>query len=104
MDIVCNYKVVYFEIAPACRRPYARFERGPASMPSNSSHKDATENQQTEKAPMFVAKSIREAILDEVFKPGDHLGEVELAAKFEVSRSPVREALLALDKEGTVAI
>jgi DNA-binding GntR family transcriptional regulator len=53
---------------------------------------------------MFVAKSIREAILDEVFKPGDHLGEVELAAKFEVSRSPVREALLALDKEGTVAI
>jgi Bacterial regulatory proteins, gntR family len=32
---------------------------------------------------------------DEVFKPGDHLGEVDLAEKFEVSRSPVREALLA---------
>jgi DNA-binding GntR family transcriptional regulator len=39
--------------------------------------------------------------LIEVFKPGDHLGEVELAEKFEVSRSPVREALLALEKEGT---
>jgi DNA-binding GntR family transcriptional regulator len=47
---------------------------------------------------------IREAILDEVFKPGDHLGEVELAEKFEVSRSPVREAFLALEKEGTVII
>jgi GntR family transcriptional regulator, trigonelline degradation regulator len=49
-----------------------------------------------------VVKRIREAILDEVFKPGDHLGEVDLAKKFEVSRSPVREALLALEKEGTV--
>jgi DNA-binding GntR family transcriptional regulator len=48
--------------------------------------------------------SDREAILDEVFKPGDRLGEVELAEKFEVSRSPVREALLALEKEGTVII
>jgi hypothetical protein len=46
---------------------------------------------------------IREAILDEGFKPGDHLGEVELAERFEVSRSPVREALLALEKEGSVA-
>ena len=51
-----------------------------------------------------MAKRIREAILDEVFKPGDHLGEVELAEKFEVSRSPIREALLALEKEGTVII
>jgi DNA-binding GntR family transcriptional regulator len=33
------------------------------------------------------------------FKPGDRLAEVELAEKFEVSRSPVREALLALEKE-----
>src|SRR5215469_17033447 len=56
------------------------------------------------KAPFLVVKKIREAILDEVFKPGDHLGEVELAERFEVSRSPVREGLLALEKEGTVSI
>jgi DNA-binding GntR family transcriptional regulator len=33
-----------------------------------------------------------------------HLLEVDLAERFEVSRSPVREALLALEKEGTVVI
>jgi DNA-binding GntR family transcriptional regulator len=64
----------------------------------------ANDAQETEKAPFLVVKKIREGILDEVFKPGDHLGEVELADKFEVSRSPVREALLALEKEGTVII
>ena len=66
--------------------------------------KNANETQETGKVPFLVAKRIREAILDEVFKPGDHLGEVELAEKFEVSRSPVRETLLALEKEGTVII
>jgi biotin operon repressor len=40
--------------------------------------------------------------LDEVFQPGDRLVEGELAEKFEVSRSPVREALQALEKEGTL--
>jgi len=66
--------------------------------------KNANESQDTEKAPFLVIKRVREAILDEVFKPGDRLGEVELAEKFEVSRSPVREALPALEKEGTIII
>jgi DNA-binding GntR family transcriptional regulator len=60
--------------------------------------------QEVEKAPFVVAKRIREAILDEVFKPGDHLTEAAMVEKFEVSRAPVREALLALEKEGTVII
>ena len=66
--------------------------------------KNANEEQGTEKAPSLVVRHLREAILDEVYKPGDRLGEVELAERFEVSRSPVREALLALEKEGTVVI
>ena len=52
--------------------------------------KNATEKEETEKAPFLVVRRIREGILDEDFKPGDHLGEVELAEKFGVSRSPVR--------------
>jgi len=65
---------------------------------------NANETQETEKVSFLVVKRIREAILDEVFKPGDRLGEAELAEKFEVSRSPVRETLLALEKEGTLII
>jgi DNA-binding GntR family transcriptional regulator len=68
------------------------------------SPKNANDAQETEKAPFLVVRRIREGILDEDFKPGDHLGEIELAEKFEVSRSPVRETLLALEKEGTVII
>jgi DNA-binding GntR family transcriptional regulator len=66
--------------------------------------KNSNETQETEKATFLVVKRIREGILDEVFKPGDHLGEAELAEKFDVSRSPVRETLLALEKEGTLII
>ena len=69
-----------------------------------SSPKNANETLETEKAPFLVVQRIREGILAQVFKPGDHLGEVELAERFEVSRSPVRETLLALEKEGTVLI
>ena len=69
-----------------------------------SAQKNANQIQETEKVPFVVAKRIREAILDEVFKPGDHLTEAELVEKFEVSRSPVREALLALEKEGTIIL
>jgi DNA-binding GntR family transcriptional regulator len=66
--------------------------------------KNANETLETEKASFLVVKRIREAILDEEFKPGDHLWEVAMAEKFEVSRSPVRETLLALEKEGTLII
>jgi DNA-binding GntR family transcriptional regulator len=54
------------------------------------------------KAPIIIAKKIREAILDGTYQPGARLTEVELAEKFEMSRSPVREALQALVKEGTL--
>jgi GntR family transcriptional regulator, trigonelline degradation regulator len=55
-----------------------------------------------EKTPTVVIRKIRDAILDGIFKPADSLPELDLATRFQVSRSPVREALLALEKEGTV--
>ena len=87
-----------------------RFSAGPVlveeilPMRQPSPPKNSNKTEETEKATFLVIKRIREAILDEVFKPGDHLGEAELAEKFEVSRSPVRETLLALEKEGTLIV
>src|SRR5215510_6829066 len=58
--------------------------------------------QETEEAIFLVVKRIRNAILDETFKPGERLPEEQVGKMFNVSRSPVREALFALEKEGTV--
>jgi len=60
--------------------------------------------QEIEKAPFLVVQKIRDAILGEIFKPGERLPEGQLGKMFNVSRSPVREALLALEKEGTVVM
>jgi DNA-binding GntR family transcriptional regulator len=62
------------------------------------------ETTQVEKTPTVVIRKIRDAILDEIFKPGDWLPELELATRFEVSRSPIREALQALENEGSVTM
>ena len=58
--------------------------------------------QEIEKTPFLVVQKIRDAILDETFKPGERLPEKGLGEMFKVSRSPVREALFALESEGTV--
>jgi|SRR5579859_2382400 len=47
---------------------------------------------------------LREAILKGDFAPGAHLREVEVAARYQVSRGPVREALLQLEQEGLVLL
>jgi DNA-binding GntR family transcriptional regulator len=51
-----------------------------------------------------VTASIRQAIFDGVFAGGDRLGEVEIAHQLEVSRGPVREALVQLRNEGLVTM
>ena len=71
-------------------------------MRESVTHQKRNDEQETEKAPFLVVKKVRDAILDETFKPGDWLPESELGERFGVSRSPVREALLVLEKEGTV--
>ncbi|WP_103353491.1 GntR family transcriptional regulator [Amycolatopsis sp. CA-128772] len=49
-----------------------------------------------------VADRVREAIFDGVYALGGQLREVELAEALGVSRGPVREALLRLEREGLV--
>jgi DNA-binding GntR family transcriptional regulator len=49
-----------------------------------------------------VADRIREAIFSGTYAPGAQLREVELARALDVSRGPVREALLRLEREGLV--
>jgi DNA-binding GntR family transcriptional regulator len=56
----------------------------------------------TKKTPGILIERIRAAILDGLYKPGERLLEADVAAKFHVSRSPVREALQALESEGTL--
>jgi DNA-binding GntR family transcriptional regulator len=49
-----------------------------------------------------VADRIREAIFSGAYAPGSQLREVELSTALDVSRGPVREALLRLEREGLV--
>jgi DNA-binding GntR family transcriptional regulator len=49
-----------------------------------------------------VAQWIRETILNGGFPPGTQLREAEVARRLDVSRGPVREALLRLEREGLV--
>lgn len=47
--------------------------------------------------------AMRSAILSGRYRPGDHLGEVEIASYLSISRGTVREALRHLQQEGLVA-
>lgn len=47
-------------------------------------------------------EAVRAAIVSGQYRPGDHLGEVELASSLGVSRGTVREALRHLQQEGLV--
>ena len=51
-----------------------------------------------------ITNWLRESILRGHFVPGQHLLEEELADKFDVSRGPVREALVQLEHEGLVML
>ncbi len=48
----------------------------------------------------LIADQLRSAIMYGVFAPGTQLGEADLAARFAVSRGPLREAMQRLVQEG----
>jgi DNA-binding GntR family transcriptional regulator len=49
-------------------------------------------------------QALRSAITSGQYRPGDHLGEVELAARLGISRGTVREALRHLQQEGLLTV
>ena len=49
-----------------------------------------------------VVEQVRVAIIEGRLKPGDHVPEVKLTEGLGVSRTPVREALILLEREGLV--
>ncbi|MDR8412340.1 GntR family transcriptional regulator [Nonomuraea sp. 3-1Str] len=61
----------------------------PGALPSRTAH---------------VLETIKAAILNGRFKPGTPLVESDLAGQFGVSKTPVREALKALESTGLVVI
>ena len=62
------------------------------------------EARRLDSAPLseHVYQVIRDAICDGVIKEHDHLVQNQLAEQLEVSRTPVRDALLRLAQEGLV--
>ncbi|SDX71578.1 DNA-binding transcriptional regulator, GntR family [Amycolatopsis xylanica] len=48
----------------------------------------------------IIARQLRAAIMSGALAPGTQLGESELAARFQVSRGPLREAMQRLVSEG----
>lgn len=51
-----------------------------------------------------VFEILRNAIIDQTLKPGQHLMEVQLAEQLGVSRTPVRESIRKLENEGFVTM
>ncbi len=52
----------------------------------------------------LIAEAIGSAIIEGHLKPGDDLNTVDLSTHFKSSRTPVREALMLLEKQGLVDI
>ena len=51
-----------------------------------------------------IACSVGAEILEGVRRPGSDLDSVELARRFRTSRTPTREAVVILEREGLVEI
>lgn len=51
-----------------------------------------------------ILETIRESILKGVLKPGEKVAEPELAERFGISRTPIREAFRQLESEGYLTV
>jgi DNA-binding GntR family transcriptional regulator len=51
---------------------------------------------------MAVYERLRAALAEDEFPPGARISEIDLRARFEVSRTPIREALARLEQDGLI--
>lgn len=51
-----------------------------------------------------IVDTIREAIINGILSPGTKISEPELAERFGISRTPIREALRQLESEGFISV
>lgn len=64
-------------------------------------------NYKIEKASWYYNQaysSIKDMIFNGVLKPGDRIYESKLTSEFQISRSPVREAIHPLEKDGLLLL
>ncbi|GGB38935.1 GntR family transcriptional regulator [Lentibacillus populi] len=59
-------------------------------------------SQQSRSVRDLIYEGLKEAILNGTYEPGFHLRERELSKQFQVSTTPIKEALRQLGKEGLV--
>ncbi len=85
----------------------ASMESDETSMMSNS-HKEIARvlenSDRTNPRVSSIAQWIGCAIIEGRLHPGDDLNTVDLSKQFQTSRTPVKEALLLLEKEGLVTV
>lgn len=62
------------------------------------------EKQEYENNKNYIYRTLRKNIMDLILQPGEKISETELQLLFETSRSPIREALVKLEKENLVKI
>jgi DNA-binding GntR family transcriptional regulator len=51
-----------------------------------------------------IAQELRQDVLEGKLRPGERIGQEELAERFDASRIPVREGLKLLESEGLITI
>src|SRR6266481_4509798 len=85
----------------------ASMERDETSMMTNSRKEIARvleNSDRTNPRVSSIAQWIGCAIIEDRLHPGDDLNTVDLSKQFQTSRTPVKEALLLLEKEGLVTV
>lgn len=86
--------------SPHSRAAPAGAPSRPTALPAAAAH----EAVRGDRTADIVARRIAQAVLEGELGPGTRLTEESLAARFAVSRTPIREALIALATSGLVEL